>query len=71
MLMEVDFSNVHSLRDLQELTGLSRSTVYRLSREKDFPGFYVGRRLIIDGARLGAWLRKRQEEGIHCERADR
>lgn len=58
---KIDLSGVRSVAELQEKTGLSRTTVYRLSREPGFPAYYVGRRLIVDGERLSRWLEERQE----------
>lgn len=57
---KIDLSGVRSIAELQQKTGLSRTTVYRLSREPGFPAVRVGRRVILDGERLSVWLSERQ-----------
>ncbi len=57
---KINLSGVRSLTELMDKTGLSRSSVYRLSRQPGFPGYYVGRRLIVDGDRLSEWLEQQQ-----------
>ena len=55
-----DLTGVRSLAELQERTGLSRTTIYRLSREPGFPAVKIGRRVVVDGQRLTVWLEERQ-----------
>ena len=57
---KIDLSGVRSIAELQERTGLSRSMIYKLSREKGFPAYRVGRRLVLDGQKLGVWLEERE-----------
>jgi len=57
---KIDLSGVRTIAELQEKTGLSRATVYRLSREPGFPAVRVGRRVVLDGDRLAVWLAERQ-----------
>ena len=47
-----------SLKDLTKMTGLSRSTIYKLSADGDFP------KKVHLGVRSVAWLRKDIEEWI-------
>lgn len=60
---KIDLSGVRTIAELQEKTGLSRTTVYRLSREPGFPAVKVGRRVVLDGERLSVWLEERQTAG--------
>ena len=60
---KIDLSGVRTIAELQEKTGLSRTTVYRLSREPGFPAVRVGRRVVLDGERLSVWLEERQTAG--------
>ena len=60
---KIDLSGVRTIAELQQKTGLSRTTVYRLSREPGFPAVRVGRRVVLDGERLSVWLEERQTAG--------
>ena len=57
---KIDLSGVRTIAELQKKTGLSRTTVYRLSREPGFPAVKVGQKVVIDGERLSRWLEERQ-----------
>ena len=45
-----------SLEEAGKLLGISRQTVYLLSRREDFPVLRVGRRILIPRKQLEAWM---------------
>lgn len=45
-----------SAREVVELTGLGRSTIYALFHSDGFPATRVGRRLLVSEAALREWL---------------
>ena len=50
--------------DLQDLTGLGRSTIYELDRAGKIPGKLenVGRRKLFSRAKILAWLQGREDD---------
>ena len=49
-------SLVYTPRELQELLGLSRNSVYERIADGSLPSLRLGRRLVIPRAALEAWL---------------
>ena len=42
--------------DVSNLLGLSRTNVYYLFREKDFPAITIGKRIMVRREKLFAWI---------------
>lgn len=51
-----DESMLVSLRDAGKITGLSASSIYRLTSQKEMPHRKVGSRLVFDVGQLRAWM---------------
>jgi len=49
-----------SMREVTQLLGLSRSTLWELSKQGDFPDFHIGRRMFVDVEALLAWIRAKE-----------
>ena len=45
-----------SLEEAGKILGVSRQTVYLLSRREDFPVLRIGRRILIPKKQLEAWM---------------
>jgi len=45
-----------NLEEAGKLLGISRQTVYLLSRREDFPVLRIGRRILIPRKQLEAWM---------------
>lgn len=50
-----------NISDLQKELGLSYITAYNLTKEKDFPSFRIGRRILIDRDGLEKWINERMK----------
>ena len=48
---------------LAELFGVSRASAYELMREKNFPSFRIGKRILVSRENLIAWVESRSERG--------
>lgn len=48
---------------LAELFGVSRASAYELMRERDFPSFRIGKRILVSRENLIAWVESRSEKG--------
>lgn len=49
-------------KDVQEMLGISKHTVYQLFRRKDFPAKRVGNRWFVSLKAFERWLETRDEE---------
>ena len=49
-------TKVYTVRDLQDVLGISKQNAYALTRREGFPVLRVGRRLLIPKAALDEWL---------------
>ncbi len=47
-----------NLEEAGKLLGISRQTVYLLSRREDFPVLRIGRRILIPRKQLEAWMER-------------
>lgn len=45
-----------SIRELQEVLGVSRSTAYALAKRADFPAARIGKKLVVSEEALREWL---------------
>ena len=52
----VPSTTMMTLREVATYLRLHRSTVYRLAREGDIPGFKVGTQWRFNSERLGRWM---------------
>lgn len=50
-----------NISDLQKELGLSYATAYNLTKEKDFPSFRIGKRILIDRDGLEKWINERMK----------
>lgn len=48
---------------LSELFGVSRASAYELMRERNFPSFRIGKRILVSRENLIAWVESRSEKG--------
>ena len=48
---------------LAELFGVSRASAYELMREKNFPSFRIGKRIVVSKENLRTWIESRSEKG--------
>ena len=48
---------------LAELFGVSRASAYELMREKHFPSFRIGKRILVSKENLRTWIESRLEKG--------
>ena len=48
---------------LAELFGVSRASAYELMREKNFPSFRIGKRILVSKENLRTWIESRSEKG--------
>ena len=48
---------------LAELFGVSRASAYELMRERNFPSFRIGKRILVSRENLIAWVESRSERG--------
>ena len=48
---------------LAELFGVSRASAYELMRERNFPSFRIGKRILVSRENLIAWVESRYEKG--------
>lgn len=48
---------------LAELFGVSRASAYELMRERNFPSFRIGKRILVSRENLIAWVEIRSEKG--------
>lgn len=47
-----------SIADLQKELGISYATAWNLCKQKDFPSFRIGRRVLIDRNGLEKWIQE-------------
>ena len=47
---------------LAELFGVSRASAYELMRERNFPSFRIGKRILVSRENLIAWVESRSEK---------
>ena len=52
-----------SVEEAGQLLGLSRSVMYQLVRCEDFPAVHIGKRIIINAAKLQEWLDSHTQSG--------
>ena len=48
---------------LAELFGVSRASAYELMRERTFPSFRIGKRILVSRENLIAWVESRSDKG--------
>ena len=48
---------------LAELFGVSRASAYELMRERNFPSFRTGKRILVSRENLITWVESRSEKG--------
>ena len=48
---------------LSQLFGVSRASAYELMREKGFPSFRIGKRILVSKEDLKTWIESRTEKG--------
>ena len=48
---------------LAQLFGVSRASAYELMREKGFPSFRIGKRILVSKEDLKTWIESRTEKG--------
>ena len=48
---------------LAELFGVSRASAYELMRERNFPSFRIGKRILVSRENLIAWVESLSEKG--------
>ena len=48
---------------LAQLFGVSRASAYELMREKDFPSFRIGKRVLVTKENLVEWVEGRTKKG--------
>lgn len=48
---------------LAELFGVSRASAYELMRERNFPSFRIGKRILVSRENLIAWVESHSEKG--------
>ena len=48
--------------DVKDVLGISISSTYELMKEKDFPSFKIGRRVVIYKEKFIEWIEKRSEK---------
>ena len=48
---------------LAQLFGVSRASAYELMREKDFPSFRIGKRVLVTKENLVEWIEGRTKKG--------
>ena len=48
---------------LSQLFGVSRASAYELMREKGFPSFKIGKRILVSKEDLKTWIESRTEKG--------
>ena len=48
---------------LSELFGVSKASAYELMRERNFPSFRIGKRILVSRENLIAWVESRSEKG--------
>jgi len=46
----------HTVRETAKILGINVTAAYALTRQKDFPGIRVGRRIIVSKPGLQRWL---------------
>jgi excisionase family DNA binding protein len=49
-----------SMREVTQLLGLSRSTLWELSKQNGFPAFHIGKRTFVSVESLLAWIRTKE-----------
>lgn len=59
--MGKEYPVILTVKDAQELTGLPRSTVYKLLHREDVPTIFNGRRLYLHRDMFLAWLEAQAE----------
>ena len=47
---------------LAKVLGVSRASAYELMREKDFPSFRIGKRILVRKENLIEWIEKRSKK---------
>lgn len=52
----------YTIKDLQEMLGVTRQTVYELLKKKEFKWVVVGRRYLISRKSFDMWLDGTEEE---------
>lgn len=52
-----------SVMEAAQLLGVSKPTMYTLTRRDDFPAFMVGNRVLISRTGLVAWIQAQCEQG--------
>jgi len=50
-----------SMQEVTQLLGLSRATLWVLSKQDNFPVFHVGRRTLVSVEALLAWIRAKEQ----------
>ena len=48
---------------LAELFGVSRASAYELMRERNFPSFRIGKRILVSRENLIVWVESHSEKG--------
>ena len=48
---------------LSKLLGVSRASAYELMREKDFPSFRIGKRILVTRENLMEWVNRQSKKG--------
>ena len=47
---------VYTVKEMQEVLGISRATAYELIHVKGFPAFRVGKKILISKTGLDEWI---------------
>ncbi|MHB1256570.1 MAG: helix-turn-helix domain-containing protein [Dethiobacteraceae bacterium] len=49
---------VYTVREISFLLGINLPKTYELVRQRDFPSFTIGRRIVVPKAELSRWLQE-------------
>lgn len=55
-------SKLLTVKELGEQLSLSRSTIYRLRKNSDFPFYEVGTRVLFDPDEVMEWIKKNKKQ---------
>lgn len=50
-----------TIKELQEVLGISYVTAYNLTKQKDFPSFRIGKRILINREGLVNWMKEQEK----------
>ena len=61
---------VYSVKELQQILGLSRSAIYALLKKDEFRSFRIGSRYLISKASFDRWLDGGEDDPVPDEREE-